>query len=144
MPETKTQEEKPEPGPPTDEQAHDLLQQTLDAAENGQPPSEELRGAVSMLSEDVQTAIAAALSWRALDLLPKVLGAFDGDAERHAELAIILRALAAHSQAETIAELAATPDLSELFEGQGVEGQGVEDEGYAEPGDEWEGGGDAY
>lgn len=112
------------------------------------PETEARRAVVLAFSEQAQAALAADLTARAMHLL----GLHDDDeaavrdtAEHYAEKAIILRALAAHAQAETIAELASGPDLIDVMAGaEEGEGPGVyTDETMP---DEWndEGGGDAY
>ena len=75
---------------------------------------EELTARVLDTSEGVQLALAAALSIRSRKLLK---GIEKGDAEASAEGAVILRALAAHSTAETVRALMDGPDLPTLLAG---------------------------
>jgi len=65
-------------------------------------------------SEEAQAVLATVLTHRAKSKeLHKRIA--NGDAEASAEAAVILRALAAHSQAESVRSLMESPDLGHVF-----------------------------
>jgi len=78
-------------------------------------PEEETRDDVLAdvldMSEESQAVLAAALCTRAPKLAKKTQ---DGDEEAAALSAVILRALAAHTQAEAVRGLMDSPDLSQF------------------------------
>jgi hypothetical protein len=147
-----TQQKKKKKPTPTEAKAAELRQLAADIVGQPEPDddqddtaeTEARRAVVLAFSEQAQAALAADLAARALELLSQKAGP-DAAAEHYAEKAIILRALAAHAQAETLAELASGPDLAELMAaGEMPEGPGAyDDETMPHEWDE-EGGGDAY
>jgi hypothetical protein len=143
------QKKKKKKNPQHERKASELRQIAADIVGQPEPTEDEedhsaeteaRRAVVLAFSEQTQAALAADLTARALHLL----GLHEDDAqavretaEQYAEKALILRALAAHAQAETIAELASGPDLAEFMPEQ------VEHDEHDQA-DDWEGGGDAY
>jgi len=89
-------------------------------------------------SEEAQSILAAVLTHRAKskELHKKIAS---GNADASAEAAVILRALAAHSQAESVRSLMESPDLGHVLN---IEETGEDETMPHEWGDDDDGGGD--